>query len=57
MDAADLHYNAELQIIICIIHQSALIPHSIQAHLHNKHQIKGNTLKAALAEIQDLNVT
>ena len=37
MKAADLHYNAELQIIICIIHQSALISHCIQAHLCNKH--------------------
>ena len=57
MKAADFHYNAELQTIICIIHQSALIPHSIQAYLCNKHQVKENILKTALAEIQDLNIT
>ena len=52
MERINLIYNREYRILICKVHQTALIPRSIELHLRSKHKYRGEQLHAALEEIQ-----
>lgn len=50
METTNFTYNSDHQLIMCIEHGYCIAPSSLQNHLNKVHGVKGERLRAALAE-------
>jgi hypothetical protein len=57
MEKTNLTYNANSQLVICIGHGYCVAPKSLKHHLNSLHEVKGERLHVALAEVNTLQAT